>query len=41
MKVSVITIVIDAVGIVTKGMVEELEDLEIRGRAETIKLHHC
>ena len=34
MKVTVIPIVI---GTVTKGLVQRLEDLEIRGRVETIK----
>ena len=37
MKVTVIAIVIDALGIVTKGLVQGLEDLEIRGRVETIQ----
>ena len=36
MKVTVISIVIGAHGTVTKGLVKELEDLEIRGRVETI-----
>ena len=37
MKVTVIPIVIGALGTVTKGLVQELEDLEIRGRVETIQ----
>ena len=34
MKVTVIPILIGALGTVTKGLVKELEDLEIRGRVE-------
>ena len=37
MKVTVIPIVIGAFGIVTKGLVQDLEELAIRGRMETIK----
>ena len=37
MKVTVIPIVIGALGTVTKGLVQELENLEIRGRVETIQ----
>ena len=37
MKVIVIPVVIDALGTVTKGLVQRLEDLEIRGRMETIQ----
>ena len=37
MKVTVITIVIGALGTVTKGLVQGLVDLEIRGRVETIQ----
>ena len=33
----IISIVIDAFGIVTKELVQGLDDLEIRGRAETIQ----
>ena len=33
----VIPIVIGAFGTVTKGLYKELEDLEVRGRVETIK----
>ena len=36
MKVAIIPIVIGAFGTVTKGLLKGLEDLEIRGRAETI-----
>ena len=36
MKVTVIPVVIGALGTVTKGLVQKLEDLEIRGRMETI-----
>ena len=37
MKVSVIPIVIGFLGTVIKGLVQKLEDLEIRGRVETIQ----
>ena len=37
MKVTMIPIVIGALGTVTKGLVKGLEDLEIRGRFETIQ----
>ena len=37
MKVRVIPIVIGALGTVTKGLVQGLEDLEMRGRVETIQ----
>ena len=37
MKVTVIPIVISALGTVTKGLVKGLEDLEIRGRVGTIQ----
>ena len=36
MKMTVIPIVIGALGTVTKGLVQELEDLEIRSWVETI-----
>ena len=36
MRVTIIPIVIDALGTVTKELVKGLEDLEIRGRGETI-----
>ena len=36
-KVTIIPIVIGAFGTVTKGLLKGLEDLEIRGRVETIK----
>ena len=37
MKVTVIPIVIDAFGTVTEGLLNELEELEIIGRMETIQ----
>ena len=37
MKVTVVPIVIGALGTVTKGLVKGLEDLEIRGQEETIQ----
>ena len=37
MKVSLILIVIGALDRVTKGLIKGLEDLEIRGRVETIQ----
>ena len=37
MKVTVIPSVIGALGTFTKGLVQRLEDLEIRGRVETIQ----
>ena len=36
-KVTVILIVIGALGTVTKGLIKGLEDLEIRGKIETIQ----
>ena len=33
----VIPVVIDAIGIILKGLVKRLEDLEIRGQVETIQ----
>ena len=36
MKVTFIPIVIGALGTVTKGLLKGLEDLEIRGRVDTI-----
>ena len=38
MKVTVIPIVMGELDIVTKELIKELEDLEIRGRAETIEV---
>ena len=35
-KVTMIPILISALGAVTKGLIQRLEDLEIRGRVETI-----
>ena len=37
MKVMIIPIVIGALGIVTKGLLKGLEDLEVEGRMETIQ----
>ena len=37
MKVTIIPIVIGALGIVTKGFVQGMEDLEIMGWAETVQ----
>ena len=36
MKVTIIPIIIGALGTVTEGLLKRLEDLEIRGREETI-----
>ena len=38
MKVTVIPIAIGALGTITKGLVQGLEDLEITGRVETIPI---
>ena len=38
MKVTIIPIVIGAFGTVTKGLLNELEDLEVGGRVETIQI---
>ena len=37
MKVTVIPMVIGALGTIPKGLVSELEELEIGGRAETVQ----
>ena len=37
MKVTIVPIVISALGTVTKGLLKGLEDLEIGGRVETIQ----
>ena len=37
MKVMMVTIVIGALGIITKGLLKGLEDLEVGGRVETIQ----
>ena len=37
MKVTFIPIIIGALGTVTKGLIKALEDLEIKGRSETIQ----
>ena len=36
MKVTIVPIVIDAFGTVTKGLLKGLEDLEVGGRVKTI-----
>ena len=36
-KVTIVVIVIGALGMVTKGLIKGLEDFEIRGRVETIQ----
>ena len=38
MKVTLISNVIGALGTILKGLVKELEDLEIRGQVETIQI---
>ena len=38
MKVTVIAIVISALGTVTKGLIKGLEDLEIRGQVDSIQI---
>ena len=40
MKETVIPIVIDALGTVTKGLLQGLEDLKIRGSVRPFKLQH-
>ena len=37
MRITVITIVVSALGTVTKGLILGLKDLEIRGQIETIQ----
>ena len=37
MKVSIVSIVIGALGTITKGLLKGLEDLEVGGRVETIQ----
>ncbi len=37
MKVTIVPIVIGAFGTITKGLLKELEDLEVGGRMETIQ----
>ena len=37
MKVTIVPIVIDALGTITKGLLKGLEDLEVGGRIETIQ----
>ena len=38
MKVTVVPIVIGAFGIITKGLLKGLEDLQVGGREETIQI---
>ena len=38
MKVTIVSIVIGALGTVTKGLLKGLEDLEVSGRVETIQM---
>ena len=38
MKVTIAPIVIGAFGIITKGLLKGLEDLEVGGRVETIQM---
>ena len=38
MKVTIVPIVIGSLGTVTKGFLEDLEDLEVGGREETIQM---
>ena len=38
MKVTIVPIVISALGTVTKGLLKGLEDLEVGGRVETIQM---
>ena len=37
MKVTIVPIVIDALGTITKGLLKALEDMEVGGRVETIQ----
>ena len=41
MKVTILPIVIGALGTVIKGLVQGLEYMKITGRVETSKLQHC
>ena len=38
MKVTIVPIMIGALGTVTKGLLNDLEDLEVGGRLETIQM---
>ena len=38
MKVTIVPIVIGALGSVTKGLLKDLEELEVGGRVETIQM---
>ena len=37
MKVTIVPILIDALGTITKGLLKGVEDLEVGGRVETIQ----
>ena len=37
MKVTIVPIVVGAFGTITKGLLKDLEDLEVGGRVETIQ----
>ena len=38
MKVTIIPVVIAALGTITKGLLKDLEELEVGGRVETIQM---
>ena len=38
MKMTVMPIVISPFGTITKGLLKRLDDLEVRGRAETLQI---
>ena len=38
MKVTIVPIVIGVLGLITKGLLKGLEDLEVGGRVETIQM---
>ena len=38
MKVTIVPVVIGALGAITKGLLKGLEDLEVGGRVETIQM---
>ena len=41
MKVTIVPIMIGALGTIPKGLLKGLEDLEVGGRVETIQTQHC
>ncbi len=41
MKVTIEPIVTGALGTVTKGLLKDLDDLEVSGRVETIEMTAC